>query len=120
MKTSHLRFIRRLTLAIFFAALITSSVVAQTNVAILTVQGAVEQPLKLTLSDLQAMPRTKMTEREKDGSEVTFEGVALCQSGEARQKALLTDKCCSNAINTVVVIKAADNYQACTFQLPEL
>ncbi len=99
-------------------ALLITSARAQTNDSPLIVRGAVEQPLKLTLADLQAMPRTKFTTHEKDGAETMFEGVALHEI-ILRAKPQLTDTCCSNAINTVVVIKAADKYQA-VFSLPEL
>ena len=37
----------------------------------------------------------------------------------SRSKPSLTPKCCSNAINAMVVVKAADNYQA-AFSLPEI
>jgi hypothetical protein len=105
-------------IAIFLAALLAASVVAQTNGGVLAVRGSVEQPLTLSLSDLQAMQRAKLKAREKDGGKATFEGVALFDVvGRAKPK--LSEHCCSNAINTMVVINAADNYQA-AFSLPEL
>ena len=91
---------------------------AQTNDGILLVRGAVDQPLDLSLSDLQSMPRIKITVREKGGTEAAFEGVSLYEI-VSRAKPRLTDKCCINAINTVVIVKAADKYQA-LFSLPEL
>lgn len=110
--------IRRLTNASLVAALLATSAVAQTNTPVLLVRGAVAQPLTLSLRDLQAMPRAKMTAREKDGGEASFEGVALFDV-VSRAKPILTEKCCSNAVNTVVIIKAADKYQA-AFSWPEL
>jgi DMSO/TMAO reductase YedYZ molybdopterin-dependent catalytic subunit len=109
---------RPIASAVVIAALATTSSVAQTNVAALVVRGAVEQPLSLALSDLQAMPRFKVTEHEKDGGDATFEGVALYDV-IMRSKPMLSEHCCSNAINTVIVIEAADRYQA-VFALPEL
>lgn len=64
------------------------------------------------------MPRIKVITKEKDGGHATFEGVALHEVLRLA-KPRLTDKCCSNVVNTVVVIRAADNYQA-VFSLPEL
>jgi hypothetical protein len=93
-------------------------VVAQTNDTVLSVGGSVEQSLTLSLPDLQAMPRVTVKAQEKGGSEATFEGVALYEV-VMRAKPKLTPHCCSNAVNTVVVVKAADNYQA-AFSLPEL
>jgi DMSO/TMAO reductase YedYZ molybdopterin-dependent catalytic subunit len=107
-----------LVCAMFLAASLATDVLAQTNAPALLVRGSIEQPLDLALSDLQTMPRIKLTSREKDGSEAMFEGVLLYEV-VSRAKPRLTDKCCSNAINTVVVIKAADNYQA-LFSMPEL
>jgi hypothetical protein len=104
--------------AIVAAALVATSAIAQTNVAALVVRGAVEQPLALVLSDLQAMPRLNLNIREKDGSDATFEGVALYDV-IMRSKPMLSERCCSNAINTLVVVGAADHYQA-VFSLPEL
>lgn len=110
--------IRRLACALFVAALLARPVTAQTNNGVLAVRGSVERPLILALPDLQAMPRVKVTVREKDGTEATFEGVSLYEV-ISRAKLRLSDKCCSNAINTVVIVKAADKYQA-LFSLPEL
>jgi hypothetical protein len=45
---------------------------------VLRVSGAVSQPLALSLQDLAAMPRTKVTAKEHDKT-ITFEGVSLAQ-----------------------------------------
>jgi len=103
--------------ALFVAGLLATPAIAQTN-AVVAVRGTVEKPLSLSLADLQAMPRTKLKAVEKDGHEAMFEGVALFEV-VSRARPILTEHCCSNAINTVVIIKAADNYQA-LFSLPEL
>jgi DMSO/TMAO reductase YedYZ molybdopterin-dependent catalytic subunit len=118
MKPSSVYRICQLGAVILAAVHIATSLPAQTNPPALSVNGAVEQPLSLTLSDLQAMPRTKLKTREKDGSEATFEGVLLFEVVR-RARPILSEHCCSNAVNTVVVIMADDGYQA-LFSLPEL
>jgi DMSO/TMAO reductase YedYZ molybdopterin-dependent catalytic subunit len=118
MKSSFFAIMRRLVPAIFPAGILATSVVAQTNAVVLTVRGSVEQPLTLALADLQAMPHITLKTPEKNGQEATFEGVALIELVN-RAKPKLTEKCCSNAINTMIVVKAADNYQA-AFSLPEI
>jgi DMSO/TMAO reductase YedYZ molybdopterin-dependent catalytic subunit len=118
MKRLHSPIVRWVIFALFAAACLTVQVTAQTNNGAVSVRGAVDQPLNLSLSDLQSMPRIKITVREKDGTEATFEGVSLYDI-VSRARPHLTEKCCSNAINTVVIVKAADKYQA-LFSLPEL
>ena len=114
------RIIRSLRPAILVAKLLGLSVavVAQMNLAILVVRGAVELPLSLTLSNLQEMPQGKVRAREKDSSEVAFEGFRFFEVVR-RAKPRLSELCCSNEINRVVVITAADGYQA-LLSLPEL
>jgi DMSO/TMAO reductase YedYZ molybdopterin-dependent catalytic subunit len=118
MNKYHLTLIRGLTCFPCALALQGTPAVGQITQPALVVRGAVEQPLSLALTNLLAMPRVKVTAQEKDGSQVTFEGVALYEL--LRQaKPRLTDKCCSNAVNTVVIVRAADSYQS-LFSLPEL
>jgi DMSO/TMAO reductase YedYZ molybdopterin-dependent catalytic subunit len=83
---------------------------ADTNPPALIVRGEVEQPLALSIIELQTMPRTTLRAREKDGTEAIFEGVALAELIK-RAKPRLTEKCCGNAANTCVVVRAADNYR---------
>jgi DMSO/TMAO reductase YedYZ molybdopterin-dependent catalytic subunit len=118
MKNCFLFLIRGLGCVACAAALWTISAAGQTSPPILAVGGSVEEPLSLTLSNLQAMPRTKATIHDKNGADVTFEGVALFELVR-RAKPRLTDKCCSNTVNTVIIVRAADSYQA-LFSLPEL
>jgi len=118
MNKYHLTLIRGLACLACASTLQETPAAGQITQPALVVRGAVEQPLSLALTNLLAMPRIKVTAQEKDGGQVTFEGVALYEL--LRQaKPRLTDKCCSNAVNTVVIIRAADNYQA-LFLLPEL
>jgi DMSO/TMAO reductase YedYZ molybdopterin-dependent catalytic subunit len=110
--------LRQIVGAVFFASLLAISAAAQTNEPALIIRGTVEKPLNLALADLQTMPRTKLTVREKDGADATFEGVVLVEVIN-RAKPIFSDKCCSNTINTVVIVSAADKYQA-VFSWPEL
>ena len=91
---------------------------ADTNPAALTVRGEVDQPLQLSLTDLQAMPRTTAKARDKNGDEVAFEGVTLSEVIK-RAKPRFTEKCCGNAANTCVIVRAADRYRA-VFSLAEI
>jgi hypothetical protein len=118
MNKCYLSLIRGLASLACASTLLGTPAVGQITEPALLVRGAVAQPLSLSLSNMLAMPRIKMTAQEKDGSHVAFEGIALYELLRLAQP-MLTDKCCSNAVNTVVVVRAADNYQA-LFSLPEL
>lgn len=80
--------------------------------------GVAKPPLVLTLSDLAAMPRTKLQARTHDNQDHTFEGVLLSEifkragmpSGEALRGNLLT---------RYLVMSAHDGYRV-VFSLPEL
>lgn len=100
------------------AALAVAGAMAQTNQPVLAICGAVEKPLDLGLADILAMPRVALNVRGKDGATNAFAGVLLYDV-VSRARPALTDKCCSNAANTVVVIRAADKYQA-LFSMPEI
>ncbi|HMD86851.1 MAG TPA: molybdopterin-dependent oxidoreductase [Terriglobia bacterium] len=84
---------------------------------VLRVSGAVSQPLALSLQDLAAMPRTKVTAKEHD-STVTYEGVALT---EILQKAgsPLGKEMRGKALASYVLVTARDGYRV-VFALPEL
>jgi hypothetical protein len=87
---------------------------ADTNAPALVVRGEVEQPLAWSISELQALPRTILKAREKDGTEAIFEGVALSELIK-RAKPRLTEKCCGNAANTlepVIVASGPIGFQA--------
>jgi hypothetical protein len=111
------RITNRLVWPVLVAALPARGAVAQTNAPVLTVRGAVKRPLTLALSDLQTTPRVRRVVHERDG-DAACEGVLLYKV-VSRAKPKLTEKCRGNGANTVVVIKAADNYQA-LFSWPEL
>ncbi len=84
---------------------------------VLRVSGAVTQPLNLTLQDLAAMPRTKVT-ASAHGTTGTFEGVTLT---EILQKAGATmgGQLRGKAMATYVLVTAKDGYRV-IFALPEL
>lgn len=109
------RFVTTFALVLALAPL---ALVAETNSAALVVRGAVDKPLQLTLADLQAMPRNRVKAREKDGAAATFEGVALTELIK-RSNPQLTEKCCGNAANACVIVRAADNYRV-LFSLAEI
>ena len=84
----------------------------------LTVTGDVATPLQLTLADLAAMPREKVSVDQGDGKTVVYEGVLLSEvlkktgvpsGGGMRGKALAS----------YLLAEAADDYQV-AFSLPEL
>lgn len=84
---------------------------------VVRVSGAVSQPLALSLQDLAAMPRTKITAKEHD-TIATYEGVALAeilQKAGAPLGKLLRGK----ALASYVLVTARDRYRV-VFALPEL
>ncbi len=74
-----------------------------------TVSGAVDNPLQLGPSDLQSMPRAKVSARDKDG-EATFEGVKLWDIVQ-RAKPRLGEKPDRAIASSTIVVKGADGYQ---------
>jgi len=89
-----------------------------TTAPALLVKGAVKQELRLTLSDLKSMPRTKVTAKGHDGSTHEYEGVTLGslltkagapQAGDLRGKSM----------SLCVVAEGSDGYRA-AFSLAEL
>jgi DMSO/TMAO reductase YedYZ molybdopterin-dependent catalytic subunit len=84
---------------------------------VVRVSGAVSQPLALSLQDLAAMPRTKVTAQDHD-NKVAYEGVALTeilQKAGAPLGQLLRGK----AMASYVLVTAHDGYRV-VFALPEL
>jgi DMSO/TMAO reductase YedYZ molybdopterin-dependent catalytic subunit len=84
---------------------------------VLHVSGAVSHPLALSLQDLAALPRTKLTAKEHDKT-VTYEGVKLTEilqrAGAPRGKQLH-----GKAMASYVLVTAHDGYRV-LFALPEL
>jgi DMSO/TMAO reductase YedYZ molybdopterin-dependent catalytic subunit len=84
---------------------------------VLRVTGAVSQPLALSLEDLAAMPRTKVTAKEHDAG-ATYEGVALTAILQ-KAGAPLGKDLHGKALASYVVVTARDGYRV-VFALPEL
>jgi DMSO/TMAO reductase YedYZ molybdopterin-dependent catalytic subunit len=89
-----------------------------TTAPALSVKGSVKQELHLTLADLKAIPRTKVTAKGHDGATHEYEGVTLTsllakagapQSGDLRGKSM----------SLCVLAEAGDGYRA-AFSLAEL
>jgi DMSO/TMAO reductase YedYZ molybdopterin-dependent catalytic subunit len=89
-----------------------------TTAPALLIKGAVKQELHLTLADLKAIPRTKVTAKGHDATTHEYEGVTLAtllakagapQAGDLRGKNM----------SLCVVAEASDGYRA-AFSLAEL
>ena len=89
-----------------------------TTAPALLIKGAVKQELHLTLADLKAMPRTKVTAKGHDATTHEYEGVTLTtllakagapQAGDLRGKNM----------SLCVIAEASDGYRA-AFSLAEL
>ena len=104
-------------LAVIAAEAQTPAPVANSD-AVLVVKGAVKQELRLTLAELKAMPRAKLTAKGHDGASHEYEGVALPallakagvpQGSELRGKNM----------TLCVVAEAGDGYRA-VFSVAEM
>jgi DMSO/TMAO reductase YedYZ molybdopterin-dependent catalytic subunit len=84
---------------------------------VLRVSGAVSQPLVLSLQDLAAMPRTKITATEH-GTTATYEGVTLTEILR-KAGAPLGKDLRGKAMASYVLVTAHDGYRV-VFALPEL
>jgi|SRR5215813_8026638 len=95
----------------------TSSPNSSTNRVLLTVDGDVDHPLKLSADDLKKLPRRSIKAKDHDGKEGLFEGIEVgeilklagVKSGEALRGKEMT---------LFVVVDAADGYRA-LLALPE-
>lgn len=102
------------TRAVLFAALFAAasliSFATHGQEAALSVTGEIKTPLKLTMAELKAMPATKVTTKDHDGTTATYEGVPvhdiLSRAGAPQGEALRGD-----ALQLVVLVKAADGYR---------
>ena len=107
--------IHRVWFALFFL-LLCAAVHAED--AALVVKGEVKTPLKLTVDELKAMPVTKVSVKDHDGSSAVYEGVPLHEilkkAGAPEAESLR-----GRAFELCVVVKAADNYKV-VFSLAEL
>jgi DMSO/TMAO reductase YedYZ molybdopterin-dependent catalytic subunit len=78
--------------------------------ATLSVTGELKTPLKLTMTELKAMPAAKVTVKDHDGTTAVYEGVPLhdilSRAGAPQGETLRGD-----ALQLVVLVKAADGYK---------
>jgi|SRR5215471_6627904 len=92
---------------------------AQNKAAVLlTVSGEVDRPLKLTASDIAALPRLTVRAKEHNGQEASFEGVALIEVMKAAGMKF-GESMRGKALSAYFVIKASDGYQV-IFTPPDL
>jgi DMSO/TMAO reductase YedYZ molybdopterin-dependent catalytic subunit len=84
----------------------------------LVVKGAVKQELHLTVADLKAMARVKLSAKDHDGTAREYEGVAL-QALLTKAGAPLAGELRGKNMTLVVVAEAGDGYRA-VFSLTEL
>jgi DMSO/TMAO reductase YedYZ molybdopterin-dependent catalytic subunit len=84
----------------------------------LTVKGALKQELRLTLADLKAMPRTKVTAKDHDGATHEYEGVAL-QSVLAKAGVPQGGDLRGKNMTLCVLAEAGDGYRA-AFSVAEM
>ena len=84
----------------------------------LAVGGEVPKPLSLSAADLAALPRQRVTARDHEGREATYEGVALVEL--LRRTGLeLGEKLRGKKLALFLVAEASDGYRA-VYALPEL
>jgi DMSO/TMAO reductase YedYZ molybdopterin-dependent catalytic subunit len=84
---------------------------------VVRVEGMVSHPLALSLQDLAAMPRSKITVKEHDAT-ISYEGVALVEILR-KAGAPLGKEMHGKALASYVLVTAKDGYRV-VFALPEL
>ena len=82
------------------------------------IDGDIERPQQWTLDDLAALPRRQVRARDRDGTEVTFAGVALVDLLRLAGVPLGAELRGKN-MTLYLLIEAADDYRV-VFALPEL
>src|SRR5262245_27179754 len=99
------------------AVLLVSSPVHAEDI-VLTITGQVEKALKLTLTELHAMPSVKVDAKDHNGTAASYEGVLLHEvlrrAGVPQGESLH-----GTAMGLCALVRAADGYNA-VFALPEL
>lgn len=101
---------RVLLIAAFLTVASLISLVTHGQEATLSVTGEVKTPLKLTMTELKAMPTAKVTTKDHDGTAAVYEGVPLHailnRAGVPEGENLRGE-----ALQLVVLVKAADGYK---------
>ncbi len=85
---------------------------------VLTVDGEVTQPLKLTAADLAAMPRHTIKTKDHQGKDAEFEGVPVIELLK-KSGARVGEKLRGGALVDYLVVEASDGYRV-VFALPEI
>lgn len=98
--------------ALAFCSAFGAGVLAQTQTpsGALTVTGDVPMPLKLTLSDLAAMPRQTVKVPNPNGGDFTYEGVSLAEVMK-RAGAPNGSSLRGAALASYILAKAGDGYE---------
>lgn len=108
----------RLTISIVLLGFASNSFGQSSTPQILTIEGEVQKPLKLTVKDLEKYPATEVKAKDRDGKEHTFKGtllsVILDSAGVTLGKQLRGEN-----LVKYVLVTAADNYQV-IYALPEI
>lgn len=105
-------------MALSSAGMIQAQTSPASDTAALVVKGEVKQELRLTVADLKALPRTKLTAKDHAGVSREYEGVTL-QSLLAKAGAPLGSELRGKNMTLVVLAEASDAYRA-IFSLAEL
>lgn len=113
--------------AAFAVALVCSAVLvgvrapaplAAAGEVVLRIGGDIERPQQWTLDDLATLPRREVRAQDRDGTEVTFAGVALVDLLRLTGVPLGAELRGSN-MALYLLVEAADGYRV-VFALPEL
>jgi DMSO/TMAO reductase YedYZ molybdopterin-dependent catalytic subunit len=88
------------------------------NPVLLTIDGEVEQPVRLNAGDLLKLPHRSVRAKDHDGKDTTFEGIEL---GEVLKLAGVKfgEQLRGKELALFLVVEASDGYRA-VFSLPEL
>ena len=103
---------------LWLAVVVVSSVKAQPSSATILVEGDVQKPLRLGMSDLLAMKQIEVTARDHGGQQRVYKGVTLFDILNAAGVPVGSQLRGKNLLKYVSV-KAADGYEV-IFTLPEI
>ena len=107
------------TILLFTLAFVsTAAVAAQTAPTTLTIDGAVERPLKLNATDLAKIPHVSVRAKGHDGKEAAYDGIQLDELLKLAG-VQFGEKLRGKAISNYLLVEAADGYKA-VFALPEI
>jgi DMSO/TMAO reductase YedYZ molybdopterin-dependent catalytic subunit len=99
----------------FLIVLLTTAFI---HAQILTVEGEVLKPLKLTTADLANMKTREVKAKDRDGKEHTYKGVLLAHVLDSA-RVTLGAKLRGENLARYILVKAVDGYEV-VFSLPEI